>query len=189
MRVPDEVLKCVGFVLYKRNGNFEIAGTAFFVLLPTSSKEEFPDLAYTYAVTAKHVIVRCKEKGEDGKVYIRVNVMPGVPDPPGLLETPSDRWTEHPTESDRVDVAILPILPPADKIDFKAIPTKMAVTDQVITMEGIGVGDETFITGLFAAYSVQLRRNAPIVRIGNIASMREESVPTRVFGIVAAYLI
>lgn len=71
------------------------------------------------------------------------------------------------------------------------IPEDLFCTDEIIRLDKIGVGDEISITGLFAYHQGQ-RRNAPIVRIGNIAALPDEQVKTR-FGpysaSIDAYLI
>lgn len=63
----------------------------------------------------------------------------------------------------------------------------MFLTDEVIRSKGIGTGDEVFITGLFI-HLAGSARNLPIVRMGNIAMMPDEPVPTRM-GLIDAYLI
>src|SRR5258707_3551305 len=68
MLIPDEVRKCVVFLLYKdKHQRFQFAGTAFWV---SSQIEMF---GFPHLITAKHVIVVIRQKGIDGKVYIRIN--------------------------------------------------------------------------------------------------------------------
>ncbi len=50
-------------------------------------------------------------------------------------------------------------------------------TDEIIKDQNIGLGDEVFITGLFG-YVAGSQKNIPIVRVGNIAMMPDEKVPT-----------
>ena len=54
-------------------------------------------------------------------------------------------------------------------------------TDSVIEKEGIGIGDEIFITGLFG-YHPGAKKNIPIVRIGHIAAIPEEPIKTEFSG-------
>jgi len=187
--VPDEVRKCVVFVIYrsKLTNDDVLAGTAFFV----SIKEEESGPNFVYLVTAKHVIEAVEEKGIDGKVYVRINQR----DKPSMvLAVGLDRWRFHPTlsmgksEAPYVDVAALAWAPNTGIYDFRSIPTSMAATTGVIDKEGIGCGDEVFITGLFSQH-IGLQRNLPIIRIGNIACMPEEPVRTKEYGPIAAYLV
>jgi hypothetical protein len=64
----------------------------------------------------------------------------------------------------------------------------MFLSDEIMRSKSIGSGDEVFITGLFAHLSGS-KRNLPIVRMGNIAMMPGEPVPTTAFGDIEAYLI
>ena len=64
----------------------------------------------------------------------------------------------------------------------------MVATDKVINDNAIGVGDEVFLTGLFANHIGQ-QRNLPIIRVGNIALMPEEPVQHPSLGPIDAYLI
>jgi hypothetical protein len=74
-----------------------------------------------------------------------------------------------------------------EKFQCKLIPEKMFLTDDAMQTGDIGTGDEVFITGLFAHMSASAR-NLPIVRMGNIAMMPDEEVPTK-RGPMEAYLI
>lgn len=64
----------------------------------------------------------------------------------------------------------------------------MAATQELIKKENIGVGDEVFLTGLFANHYGS-QRNIPVIRAGNIATMPEEKVHTEKLGDIDAYLI
>jgi hypothetical protein len=55
-------------------------------------------------------------------------------------------------------------------------------------VNGIGIGDEVFMTGVFASASGK-RRNTPIVRKGNIAMLPDDNIPTRDLGDIDAFLI
>ncbi len=63
----------------------------------------------------------------------------------------------------------------------------MLVTPEVIQSRNIGLGDDVFLTGLFVHHA-QTHRNIPIVRVGNISCMLEESVQTA-DGLFDAYLV
>jgi hypothetical protein len=93
----------------------------------------------------------------------------------------------HVHNDDSVDVAVFPWAPPTDVVDYKFVSTKMFLTDEVIKEKSIGPGDEVFITGLFSRHSGNAR-NIPIVRMGNVAMMPDEPVPTSI-GPMDAHLI
>ncbi len=180
MRVPEEVRKCVVFVGLPVNipgGRRALApkGTAFFVGVPSESA---PETTHVYLVTAKHVAVRL----EGNNFAARVNMKDG-----GSKRVIGDRtrWWYHPTDQS-VDVAAIPWAPPPE-VEFKLIPTKLFISDEIIQSEDIGSGDEVFMTGLFAHLSGS-KRNLPIVRFGNIAMIPDDPVPTKM-GMIEAYLI
>lgn len=181
MLVPDEVRKCVVFIRYESTKGLRLAGTGFFISVPSS----IPERMYVYLVTAKHVIKRIEEESIDNKVSIRINQRDDKPSK--LIHSDLAGWKYHPSESN-VDVAVLPWAPDSSVFDFRTLPSETAVTQEVITKEGIGCGDEVFITGLFGSHYGK-QRNLPIIRIGNIASMPEEKVVTEKMGEIEAYLI
>lgn len=129
---------------------------------------------FVYAVTAKHLIERVEEMTEDGLVYLRVNF---AEQGAQWLQTNIGDWYSHPDE-DNVDVSVLPVsLPFGHGLDHRFVRGDVLATESVIQSEGIGVGDEVFLTGLFGRHS-GTNRNIPIVRIGNIAAMPEEPIRT-----------
>lgn len=188
MLVPDEVQKCVVFIICKDKSTKAdtLAGTAFFV----SIKEE-SGLDFVYLITAKHIIEGIEEKSLDDKVYLRINQK----DKPSItLSSSLNQWKFHPSLSKPtnkpmyVDVAALAWAPNTEIYDCLFIPSTMAATADVISKEGIGCGDEVFITGLFTQH-FGLERNLPIIRIGNIACMPDEPVQTNKHGLIEAYLV
>jgi hypothetical protein len=162
------------------NEGIKLAGTAFFVSAPS----DIPGRNYPYLVTARHVIESIRQKSVDGKVYLRINQRNKTND---IIMSELTQWNYH-TSSNNVDVATLQWAPNQAVYDYLKIPTHMAATQEVIDKEGIGCGDEVFITGLFSNHYGQ-QRNLPIIRIGNIASMPEEPVQTKLLGAIDAYLI
>jgi hypothetical protein len=179
MQIPDEVRKCVVFICYKTANETKLAGTAFFVGVPIEGTK----LNFMYLVTAKHIIDAIQTKSADKKVYLRMNLINGGAE---FISTSIDRWVFHPQESN-VDVATLNWAPSGEKFDYLALPIKYALTEDVIKKENIGVGDDVFLVGLFANHFGS-KRNLPIVRVGNIASMPEEKVRTD-YGDIDAYLV
>lgn len=180
MRVPDEVRKCAAFVCYRDNDGYKLGGTAFFISIPL---EGVGGGLFVYLVTAKHIIEGVASKSVDKKTHIRINLRDK---PAALVSIDIARWLYHPDDT-LVDVAIVPWAPPKDIIDYLSIPINMLATDDVISKEAIGVGDEVFLTGLFRNHYGR-DKNLPIVRIGNIALMPEEPISTS-NGLMDAYLV
>ena len=75
VQVPDEVRKCVCFILFRHNGEMKLAGTGFFVGEQTGPPVAFGTPAYGWGatVTARHVIDGINGISDDGKVYLRLN--------------------------------------------------------------------------------------------------------------------
>lgn len=96
----------------------------------------------------------------------------------------ADNWIFH--EDPNVDVAVLHWRPPAT-VDFWPFSLAQAATPAVIAREGIGLGDDVFVVGLFSRRAGQAR-NIPIIRVGNIVAMPEEPIETGT-GLQEAYLI
>lgn len=184
MRVPDQVRDCVVFLgiqVTRMGGRTEFvwAGSAFFVAIPSESEPE--TCLYTYLVTAKHVI----DEIGDREIFVRINQRQGGA---VIASLRGARWHFHETEATTVDVAVLPIAPSPEQFAYKVIGTDTFLTDTVIQTMGIGVGDEVFMTGLFAHMSGK-EQNIPIVRMGNVAMMPNDTVPTEEYGDIEAYLI
>jgi hypothetical protein len=183
MRVPDEILKCVAFLAYESTDGPRLAGTAFFLGRDLGE----PDYYAVYLVTAKHVIDGIREKAISDRVFVRVNQKEASA---VALTTDLDSWVSDPDDP-FVDVAMLQVAPLQDEYDYLVLPESRIATDEVISTNGIGVGDDAFLTGLFKNH-VGRHRNIPIVRTGNIAAMPEEPVRTNFHGTLAwidAYLL
>lgn len=184
MRVPDVVRECVVFI-----GTSEVddcgqlttkwRGTGFFVSVPSESN---PNIAYIYLVTAQHVARHVEASG----LIIRVNTKDGkaesLPVPPNLVN-----WWYHPTDA-HADVAAVPIGLSQERFQYITVPTSMFLTEEILQEGTLGVGDEVYITGLFRNMT-GTTRNLPIVRIGNVAMMPSERVPTKYYDLMNAYLI
>jgi hypothetical protein len=170
MRVPDEVLGCVVFVgRIITSGSQERrvpSGTAFIVTVPS---EQFPDMGYTYLVTARHV---AKKLSLGGPWFVRCNLVGD-----GIREATAadgEGWWYHPTEAETVDAAAHE-MPTANELDFRHVPISMFATKDVIRRHDIGPGEVVFLTGLFTKMAGKAR-NIPLVRLGNIAMMPSEKV-------------
>jgi hypothetical protein len=167
MKIPDEVKKCVAFVLSKDDELFHPEGTAFFVSAPILGG----DGRAVYAVTARHVIEKIEERTTGRKVYLRMNLRNSEAE---CISTYAEDWHFHPTD-DTVDVAVLPMK--LDGQDHLACPIEMFVTEDVLWRENIGLGEEIFSVGLFVLHS-GTKRNIPIIKGGHISAMPEDRINT-----------
>ena len=180
MLVPDQVRQCVVFVglpVKMRKGQVGIGfkGTAFFVGVPS---ENIEGLDYVYLVTAKHVAKRLEGK----RFLVRINTKAGRS---AILMGEGTQWWYHPID-ESVDVGLITFAPSLE-FEYMRIQTSSFLSDEIIRNRNIGPGDEVFITGLFAQFSGS-ERNLPIVRMGNIAMIPDEPVPTSI-GDIEAYLV
>jgi hypothetical protein len=180
MRVPDEVRECVAFIGVISQGadgaeRVTYGGTAFLMSVPDTSRVDY---SYTYLVTARHVA----EAVHLAPWCIRLNTVYGAE---RINMTGGERWWFHPDT--RVDVAVLGFVPQSPPFMYKTIPLSMCLADENLLSQQFGIGDEVFISGLFTRMRGR-RKNLPISRLGSIAMMPDEPVPTR-RGDVNAYLI
>ncbi len=160
------------------SGEFKFAGSAFYLGEPIEGGKAVS----VCLVTARHVIDGIRNLGVD-KVYIRYNDINGTSN---WLAHPISNWKFHPSDA-AVDVAVMSVGIPSN-FDHLAIATSMVATDVMFKQYEIGIGDEVFVTGLFR-HHFGTKRNVPIVRVGNIAAMRDEKVQVKSFGDIDAYLI
>jgi hypothetical protein len=168
MRLPDEILECVGFIGVQVVGDgvsdIKLGGTGFFVSLPSKASD---NVAYVYFVTAKHCIAEAERLG---KIFIRLNTVNGeyeyIPVRDGWL------YPEDPS----VDLAVLPFAPDHTKFQYKHLDHTVLADQQKCAEHKIGIGEELCISGLFTR-RVGRGRNIPVVRFGNIAAMPSEPLP------------
>ena len=181
VRVPDVVLKCVGFVgevvSYDSEGaQGDLHATGFFVSVPIEEGKASPN--FVYFVTAKHVAADLRDK----EVYFLVNKVGG-----GVTTIPyvEDRWSLHPTDK-TADVAVIQV-GNAHDADIKAVNINSLGTPSLLAQLDVGIGDEVFATGLFTPVA-GTARNEAIVRHGNIAMMPQEPIQTEL-GYADVYLV
>lgn len=186
MFIPDEVRKSVVYVGYNLpTGELSLQGTAFIV----QRNIEGTGYAFRYLITAKHILQGIKSKENfDGKIYLRINFTDGNA---YSVETDISEWLPHPIESE-VDIAVLPNINPTieiegNKFDIKSIPIGMFLNTDLRNSLNINIGDDVFLTGLFYNHHGRAK-NIPIIRVGNIAAMPEETVHSGT-GFIDAYLI
>lgn len=181
MRLQEEVRKCVAFICFPKtliNGTKDVSvmGTGFFASIPSKYNSE---RNYLYLVTAKHIANKLTNK----PFSVRLNNKKGSCDYLNVVDRA--QWFYHPSD-ESVDVAVLPCAPSLE-YDLKSVSSINFLTDEDIKQNKIGLGDEVFITGLFAhAYGSQ--KNQPIIRTGNIAMIPDEPLATET-GNIEAYLI
>ena len=113
---------------------------------------------------------------------IRINSKDGL----AVMYAKEIRWWYHP-EDDLVDVAVTAWKPQFNDLDFRCVTTDICFNEHVKKDANIGTGNEVFITGLFSRFT-GASKNHPIVRMGNIAMMPDEKIPTK-GGDRDAYLI
>jgi hypothetical protein len=173
MRLPDEILKCVVFLgrtdldQATRLEKTVLGGTGFLVGIPVENENPLVCL-----VTARHVA----EHVQDGEFFIRANLTRGGAQDFCLDAGTDVEWIYHPTD-EALDAALLIWTPPPE-VEFRAISEDMFLNPQRLEAARIGVGDPTYITGLYR-YLAGTQRNLPIVRTGNIAMMPSERIPTQ----------
>jgi hypothetical protein len=150
-----------------------LRGTAFFVGVPSEAVEGFASI---YLVTARHVANRL-----EGPSLMRANTIDGTS---AVFDLTGARWHFHPDP--KVDVAAYPWAPPFNVL-HRHVSTKQFYLGKEWERHTAGIGNEVFAVGLFAKL-VGSRKNLPIVRMGSIAMMPDEAVPTELAE-VEAYLV
>jgi hypothetical protein len=137
-----------------------------------------------YLVTAEHVVSGMLTRGIP--LYCRINLVNGDV---AVVAVPNDAWRFYPDEQHPSDVAVCPLgefatTEDGTKVAFdcRTLSLKgqnaLAATENVIAERKIGVGEEIVITGLFRSHFGS-QRNIPIVRVGNIAMLKDEPVWTK----------
>jgi hypothetical protein len=162
MRVPDQIKKCVAFIGCKpiESSSELFIGTVFFL--------EGNDTTGRCIITARHVIEVFKKNLAD-YVRLRLNTKAGGCE---WVRTDLDNWIS--AEDPSLDIAIY-FGSPNEQADHMIFDRQLALTPDVAQALSVGVGDEIFITGLFANYVGDVR-NVPIVRVGNLAAYPEERI-------------
>jgi hypothetical protein len=186
VRVPDFVLKCVGFlceVEHRDSGGVPSGdphGTGFFVSVPCQHPEMRAKGGCTlYFVTAKHIL----DKLAGRKTFLSVNETGGGKET--IERIIGDRWWYHPTDK-TADVAVAPV-GPSHAAEINPVSIIQFSRPELLSAMDIGIGDEVFSTGLFTPVDGS-KRNIPIVRHGNIAMMPDEQIQTE-RGYADVYLV
>lgn len=183
MLVPDQMRECACFAFVRVGEEMRPVGT-FFASLVVGETEAGIPTSLPLLITALHVVAKAQTtEGGDGYVYIRVNTTSGAAE----FVKIEDGWVMPEQTPLAVDVAVCAWPYSNEKYEFKAVSISNWLTDEVSEAETVGVGDDLFLTGLFVNHHGK-ERNAPIVRVGNIAAMPGEPVATKL-GPMEAYLV
>jgi hypothetical protein len=185
MRLPDVVLCAVAYLGTRimpgvADSPLEYAGSGFVVSVLHKGT------TFYYLVTADHVKKKLMRQVEP---IIRMNDIHGRPfeteirdvqlpkAPARRRKTPDNIWQRHTDKS--VDLAVLSFTPwahnepplPNGLPDMRPIahaPDYLLVEDRQFGLDGIGIGDEVYVAGLFP-FATGERANSPILRTGNLA--------------------
>jgi hypothetical protein len=164
MRIPEDLLNTTVFLGGRDSeGELHYRATAVGASFPT---DDGTTMSCSILVTAKHNIV--KAMATYGNIWVRVNKKDG-----GALDIElTEPWTF--SDAPACDLAAIPF--PVWAMQgawLLPLPQSWFATQEIIDARGIGPGDDLVVMGLFASH-VGRRRNLPIVRTGNIASMPQE---------------
>jgi hypothetical protein len=165
MRVPDHVLKCVGYVAQYVTSDFtgddyDLEGTGFFVGVPCLT---IPGLRFFYFATAAHVIRDLDLE----RIRIILNHKLGTK----TVIQPTE-WYFH--DDPTVDATVMPhMIRPA--YDVMHMNTDIFLTAEKMRERMIGIGDDVFFPGLFQ-FAPGTKQNHPILRHGNIAMLPETEI-------------
>jgi len=160
--LPPDMIDCVVFLSVQHNGRFFFGGTAFFLGVPSETED---GTTYHYLVTAKHNIEKAARMGQ---LHVRINRRDGGSDNIAIGE----EWTF--SEDEASDVAVLSFCPDTTIYEYKVpIAGDFCATDELLKEKKVGIGEDLVAVGLFTERH-GTKRNAPIVRVGHIASMPGE---------------
>jgi len=172
--IPADFRKTVVFLGQDVADRTHVWASAFWVINVQSPEDIARQYRPAYLVTATHALERLEQKGLTS-VRIRVNLRNGESQwlPPISIA----RWKAHPDHT--VDVSFLKHEIRAEW-DHEGWPTTAFISPESVKQDNkaIELGDEVFSVGLFWPHEGKMR-NVPLVRIGNIAALRDEKVETK----------
>ena len=165
MAISSKFIKTAVFITAAREygaaGDASPMGTGFIASIPTVD----PDQGFMYVVTAAHVVRPFLS------TFVRLSRHDGtVVD----LRAPGQSWVFHPVE----DVAVAPLVLPAEEISLTIIPTSSFVGIAETRLRP-GPGDDVFFTGLLGQVPSMGERNVPMVRGGIIGALHQDGIPMR----------
>jgi Trypsin-like peptidase domain len=159
--------------------SYTVNGTGFFVAYPDKRLKE--NKTFIYFVTNRHVALCWKSTGhpmEVKSIAFQMNLRSPVHDKFSqqfvLNQSGNLPWILPSDES--VDLAVFPIAPSTQVVDYKVIPISMLATKDVLDSNRIHEGEPVFFAGFFYQFP-GFKRIEPIVRQGIIAMMPDEPFP------------
>ncbi len=181
-RIPSSVLKSI-FYLYRntedaKNGH-DPQGTGFLVGVHLHPQSTSPEV---YAIATWHTAVDNSDPENPPAPVIRLN---RKDDEPAVIPLGVEDWRFIPD----LDVAVAPIQG-VNQFDVLCVPTDMFLTKADIGRQGIDVGDDVFMMGLFVDHEGG-PKNVPAARFGNISMMpnSEALVPQGALPHVPAFVL
>lgn len=178
---PPNIEKTIAFIfLADENGNLRVNpatqeplgyGTAFLVSIPN----ERGTGEFEYLVTAKHVLENENEEFFR-RVFVRLNNRDKSAELLVLDVVPSGPNQNVFTHNDpSVDIAVIPVVPDQDKIDFLTIPISMIKSKEDFKKTTITAGSDVFFVGLFMGHYGD-KVNTPIFRFGRVAMITDDRI-------------
>jgi hypothetical protein len=122
-------------------------------------------LTHFYAVTCQHVAPR-------GHSIIRLNTKDGKS---RMIEADADDWQWI---SGHDDLAALDVTERLDtsRDEYSVIPSNLLVTKEFVAREGLEIGEDGFMLGLFADLAGEAR-NLVAARFGNVSLLADDKTP------------
>lgn len=183
MQIPNRIKDCVVFLGGKTPvGTYNPKGTGFLASYPVGANDRY----FQFLVTAQHNIDSLL-KSNAKEVGLRVNTKSGGAK---WIDMPLEKWftVEDPT-CDIVLLSInLDVLDPNLDWEQSCFPLTAIADEAFLDKWEVREGDEVFTIGLYGRYRGK-NRNVPIVRIGNISTMEQADIPTKLAENTRAYLI
>jgi len=173
MQIDDTIRKNVVFIGIESDGQFTPLGTGSLGGIRVDGTD------FLFLVTANHVVDSIA--GEE--IFVRLNRKSGGCD---TLKYPKSRRMPHPNLANDVAVFNVTLDPAVYDFQLISLDRQQCEKDRREFWEP-GTGDEVVAIGLYTSH-YGLTKNIPVVRVGHIAALPDESVRTE-FGYVAAYLI
>jgi hypothetical protein len=177
MIVPRELLSSVVFIGVREPGGERLGGTGYFASVPLASN---PARHHIYLVTARHCV--------DGRTSLiaRVNATAdsgGGTKSVDLPDGDDKKWFRHTSPGpgeDFVDLVATRWPDPdgAFAAGYRWVPQSMYFDEALFgdnPMSGAGLADEVITIGLLTVH-YGTTRNAPVVRVGNLALIPDEPV-------------
>jgi hypothetical protein len=155
------------FYLFRRNPQTGAIdgpwGTGFFVIRSSKIPTGHP---HFYAVTNWHVAI------DAGASIIRVNTHDGKS---RFIDYHPDEWKCPQTGDDLAAIDVTTELDPGND-QMIGLFEDMFVTQKEFESFSIGLGEDTFMCGLFTSHHGG-ERNVPVVRFGNLSMLATEAAP------------